>query len=156
VWVYLRRGQARKSIESWGPKLAAVAGTFSSLLLPYLGSGAPPTQATAGQLVLAIGLGFSLWSMSVLDRSFSIVPQARELVQRGPYARVRHPLYLGEIVATLGMAIMLGGWATFAGWLAIVALQSYRAVQEEKLLGEALPGYREYQGRTARIIPGVF
>lgn len=156
IWAYFRRGPATKTARSVGAVAAALAGTFSPLALPFLGSGAPALQVAAGEVVLAMGLLFSVWSIQVLDRSFSIFPQARVLVSKGPYSHIRHPLYLGEIVATLGVAIALGGWAPMIGWAFIVALQMYRSVEEEKLLSEALPDYREYQRQTARIIPGWF
>jgi protein-S-isoprenylcysteine O-methyltransferase Ste14 len=91
----------------------------------------------------------------VLDRSLSVIPQARELVKRGPYARVRHPLYLGELVATLGLALTLGGPLPLVGWAVLVALQAYRARHEERLLGAVLPGYSEYRSSTALLVPGV-
>jgi protein-S-isoprenylcysteine O-methyltransferase Ste14 len=156
VCAYLRRGPARKSSPSLVAIVAAMAGTFSPFVLPFLGSGAATMQITIGQAILAAGLAFSLWSIWILDRSFSIVPQARSLVQEGPYAHVRHPLYAGEIVALFGVAMTLGGWGPFIGWLGIVVLQSYRAFEEEKLLLGVLPEYRDYQLRTARLIPGVF
>jgi protein-S-isoprenylcysteine O-methyltransferase Ste14 len=69
---------------------------------------------------------------------------------------VRHPLYTGEIVSTLGLAVASGTAAGFGIWLAIVAMQVYRAVREEQVLLAALPGYRDYRARTAALVPGLF
>ncbi len=44
----------------------------------------------------------------------------------------------------------------FAVWLALIAMQVYRAVREEQVLVEALPEYRDYRTRTAALLPGVF
>jgi protein-S-isoprenylcysteine O-methyltransferase Ste14 len=103
-----------------------------------------------------LGIGWAVWSIRTLDRSLSVVPQARELVRHGPYARVRHPLYLGEIVAMLGLALAAGGLLPVMGWGLFSAVQAYRAVHEELLLAAALPGYHEYRRSTALLVPGLF
>lgn len=157
VWAYLRRAPARRSTTSWGAWLAAPTATFLPFGLPFLGSGgADPAAHLVGGLLLVAGLAFSVWSVKHLDRCLSVVAQARDVVDTGPYARVRHPLYLGEIVAMLGAAITFGGVAPLLGWGVLVALQAYRAVREEEVLLAALPAYAGYRTRTARILPGVF
>ena len=84
-----------------------------------------------------------------------MVPQARGLVDTGPYRLVRHPLYLGEIVAVSGFAVRGGHWLHAVVLLALVGLQIYRAGREEVLLARQVPGYAAYVGRTWRIVPGV-
>lgn len=157
VRAYLRRGPARTTSRVPLALLAGPVATFVPFALPFAGSGGQPAgDLLLGNLLLAAGFGFSVWSLRCLDRSLSVVPQARQLVQHGPYARVRHPLYLGELLAMLGLALTLGGPAPLLLWAALAGLQAYRAVQEESLLRECLPGYAGYQARTARILPGVF
>jgi protein-S-isoprenylcysteine O-methyltransferase Ste14 len=82
-----------------------------------------------------------------------VLAQARAVVDRGPYRWVRHPLYAGEIVSCLGLAITAGSAVAAALWLALCALQSYRALREEQVLLRALPGYRAYRARTAALVP---
>lgn len=157
VWAYLRRGPASATSRVRLALVAAPVATFLPFSLPFLGTGGSSALVIGvGDVLLVLGLAWSLWSVRTLDRSLSIVPQARQLVDRGPYAWVRHPLYLGELVAMLGLALTLGGPLPLLGWMALVLLQAYRAVQEERLLGLALPGYEQYRARTARIIPAVF
>ncbi len=157
VKAYLRRSAAQATAA--GP-LRLVAGPVATCLpfaLPFAGSGgAPEAVLLLGNLLLVAGFAFSVWSLRCLDRSLSVVPQARALVQHGPYARVRHPLYLGELVAVLGLALTLGGPGPVLLWLALAGLQAYRAVQEEGLLLRTLPEYAAYSRRTARIVPGLF
>lgn len=157
IWCYLRRGPAQATSRVPLALAAGPLATFLPFALPFAGNGhSPGALVVVGDLLIIAGFGFSLWSLRCLDRNLSVVPQARELVQHGPYSRIRHPLYLGELVAMLGLALTLGGPAPLLLWAVLVALQGYRAVQEEGLLASALTDYAGYQSRTARIVPGIF
>lgn len=157
VWAYLRRGPARSTTEYWSARIAAPFATFLPFALPFLAAGGVPASLVlVGDALLVTGLAWSVWSIRCLDRNLSVVAQAREVVQTGPYAWVRHPLYLGELVAMLGLALTLGGVLPLFAWVLLVGLQAYRAVHEEALLVRVLPPYAAYQQRTARIVPGVF
>ncbi len=157
VRAYLRRGAASATSRV---RLALVAGPVATFLpfgLPFVGTGGRSSAVLVlGDVLITIGFAYSVWALRSLDRSLSVVPQARTLVQHGPYATVRHPLYLGELVAMLGLALTLGGPWPLVLWTVLVALQGYRAVQEERLLRANLPEYADYQTRTARIVPGLF
>ena len=74
----------------------------------------------------------------------------------GPYALVRHPLYLGEIIAIVGVALQyLSAWALLL--LALVcAIQFRRIKNEERVLLQAFPEYADYMAHTARLVPGVY
>lgn len=157
VRAYLRRGAARATSRVRLALVAAPLATFLPFGLPFVGTGGrSPVLLVTGNVLLIVGFAYSLWALRCLDRSLSMVPQARTLVQHGPYATVRHPLYLGELVAMLGLALTLGGPWALVLWTVLVALQGYRAVQEELLLRANLPEYADYQTRTARIVPGLF
>jgi protein-S-isoprenylcysteine O-methyltransferase Ste14 len=102
------------------------------------------------------GFVFAIWAVLSLGRSISILPQARQLVTSGPYAFVRHPLYLGEMTAMLGIAMQYSApWA-----LLLFALQCtfqfWRIKNEERLLLGVFPEYPVYVTRTARLVPGVY
>ena len=97
-----------------------------------------------------------MWSLRYLGRNLSLFAQARELVDGGPYRWIRHPLYAGEIVSSLGLAIFAGTAAAFGVLLAFCALQGYRVLREEEVLLRALPQYRGYRSRTAALFPGLF
>lgn len=76
------------------------------------------------------------------------------VVDTGPYSYVRHPMYAGFIVFTLGTALLLGSAYGLLGALLLTALISWRAVREEQLLKQELPGYDEYIARVrSRFIP---
>jgi protein-S-isoprenylcysteine O-methyltransferase Ste14 len=157
IRAYLRRGAAKATSRVWLAHVAGPLATFLPFGLPFVGTGGAGLVAqVVGNVLLMAGFGYSLWALRCLDRSLSIVPQARHLVQHGPYASVRHPLYLGELVAMFGLALTVGGSGPLLLWVGLVGLQAYRAVQEERLLRANLPEYADYQTRTARILPGVF
>jgi protein-S-isoprenylcysteine O-methyltransferase Ste14 len=94
--------------------------------------------------------------MLVLGRSISLVPEARRLVTKGPYALIRHPLYLGEMVAISGIALQhLSVWALLLLCLAW-AFQFQRMKYEERVLSQSFPEYEDYMAKTARLVPGVY
>jgi protein-S-isoprenylcysteine O-methyltransferase Ste14 len=157
VVMFAVRHIPQRTAPGFYPRFAAVAGTFLGggiVLLPlqelsyalYLGS----------VLLIIGGTGLAIYAALVLGRSISILPEARRLVTRGPYALVRHPLYLGEIVAIAGVALQyLSAWALLL--LALVcAFQFQRMKYEERVLFQVFPKYGDYMARTARLMPGVY
>jgi protein-S-isoprenylcysteine O-methyltransferase Ste14 len=157
IWCYLRRGPAVATSGSVTAHGAAFAATVLPLALPLVreAPSAPGRQALADVLLIC-GTGWALWSLRYLDRSVSVLAQARALVVRGPYRWVRHPLYVGELVSSLGLAIAVNNYLALALWVAMCGLQVYRAVREEQLLSRAFPAYRSYRSHTAALLPGVF
>jgi protein-S-isoprenylcysteine O-methyltransferase Ste14 len=157
IWCYLRRGPATATTRSVTARVAAVAATLTPFAFPLL-HGAPAgvgRQSVADGLLVA-GTGWALWSLRCLGRNLSVFAQARELADGGPYRWIRHPLYAGEIVSSLGLALAAGTVAALALWLALCAMQGYRVLREEQLLLQALPQYRSYRSRTAALFPGLF
>ncbi len=99
------------------------------------------------------GLFLVLWSMWSLSSSFSIAPAARELIMRGPYRFIRHPMYTGEILSLSGACI-----ASLVAWnlcvLAVFIASIYmRIVAEETLF----KNYSIYAHSVKwRLVPGVW
>ncbi len=157
IWCYLRRGRAVATSGSVSGHAAAVAGTLAPFAFPALPAGpASAGRQLAANLLLVAGTAWSVWALRSLGRSLSVIAQAREVVERGPYRWIRHPLYTGELVSGLGLAVATGTAAGAAIWLAMCGLQAYRALREEQVLAAALPAYHAYRGRTAALLPGVF
>jgi protein-S-isoprenylcysteine O-methyltransferase Ste14 len=157
IWCYLRRGPARATTRSITARAAAVVATWIPFVIPLL-HGAPPGPVWQGvsDVLLLAGTAWAVWSLRSLGRNLSVIAQARDVADRGPYRWIRHPLYVGEIVSSLGLAIAAHSLAAIAAWLGICALQVYRAVREEQLLLTVLPGYGAYRIRTAALLPGIF
>ena len=154
VVVFLRRSRAKGSHPSRSAAAAALAATWLPFALPLRSPTTPSVAVlTVANVLLLLGLGFSVWSLRCLDRSFSIIAQARRVVRTGPYAVVRHPLYTGELTALLGTVLTRPGWGAFAVWAAILGLQLYRATREEEILAAVLPDYRDYQRQVPQLVP---
>ncbi len=156
IWCYLRRGPAIATSGSVTAHAAAVVATLTPFVFPLLPAGRPAAgRQLAADVLLVAGTAWSVWTLRFLGRNLSVLAQARDVVDRGPYRWVRHPLYTGEIVSSLGLAITVGTGAAVTVWLGLLALQLYRALREEQLLLHTLSGYRDYRSRTAALLPGL-
>jgi protein-S-isoprenylcysteine O-methyltransferase Ste14 len=157
IVMYTVRTIPQRGATGFYPRVAAVAGTFSSLGFLLL----PPQELSYGLylaslLLLLAGIVFAICALIFLGRSISLLPEARRLVTGGPYALVRHPLYLGEMVAIAGIALQhLSAWALLL-LILIWALQLQRMRYEEQVLSQSFPEYEDYMVRTARLVPGVY
>ena len=134
----------------------ALAGTSLPVLLTLAPPQPPdPVFLTVGAALLITGTAWTILALAALGRSFGVLPEARGLATNGPYRLIRHPVYLGEIVVLAGVAVTtpspfaLGLFATF------VALQYWRAINEELVLARAFPDYDGYARTTWRILPGL-
>jgi len=156
VMFALRRVPQRRANGTY-PRFTAVVGTFISVgivLLPP--QEISPTVYLASMLLVIGGTAVAVFAAVVLGRSISIMPEARQLVTWGPYALIRHPLYLGEMVATFGLAAQyLLPWALVLLTLHCI-FQLERMKYEERVLVGAFPNYVTYMARTARLVPGVY
>lgn len=111
-----------------------------------------------GVLFIAPGLIILLISLKQLGKSLDAnpVPKAdSELVETGLYRYLRHPIYTGLLLATLGTVVQSASWFKFSLWLALLVLLNFKASFEERLLQAKFPGYRAYQSRTGRFLPRI-
>lgn len=146
----------RQVVQAFVPALVAVAGANALALQAFYPVTEKSTLFTVpGAALEAIGLLMALISLAYLGRCFGVLPEVRGLVTHGPYAIVRHPLYLAEIMASLGALLPTWSASTVAVFLLFVALQYRRALYEEKALVGIFPEYEAYARGTWRIVPGV-
>jgi protein-S-isoprenylcysteine O-methyltransferase Ste14 len=139
------------------PRISALIGTF----LVY-GITAFPRRDLALSLEIVstvltmIGNAGAIVALSQLGRSFSIMAETRQLVTTGPYRLVRHPLYLAEQIAAIGVFIQFA--STCSSLLLVVqfAFQLRRMHNEELVLTARFPEYAAYQWNTARLVPGIY
>jgi len=114
----------------------------------------PDAAALAAGLMLA-GTALAFLSAWYLGKSFSLLPQARTLVTTGPYRFVRHPIYLGGLLITIGEVWLRFSALTLALNIIFVAAQIVRLRYEEQILEQTFPEYAAYRARTSALIPGI-
>ncbi len=156
VILYLIRTSAKSTTDSLTAKTVAVISTFLPFAIPFAGKQSnEPGIILFASLVTMFGMVISLYSIGTLGKSFGIIPQARPLVTSGPYRHVRHPAYVGELIAVFGIVLARFSLAAIVVFCLLAVMQVYRAVQEEKLLSSTFPEYESYSQNRARFIPGI-
>jgi len=151
------RAPVKRRLSSGWAALVALGGSFSLgfVVLAPVTTTSWPLFRVATVLVI----GGTLWtiaSMLVLGKCFGILPEVRGLVRKGPYRLVRHPVYLGEFVASIGLLLPVLSVTTVLIYCAFVALQVWRTYYEEAALSAAFPEYEEYARATSRLIPCIW
>jgi protein-S-isoprenylcysteine O-methyltransferase Ste14 len=116
--------------------------------------------AWLGLAVTIGGCAFAIWARATLGSNWSsvvTVKQDHELILRGPYAMVRHPIYSGLLLALTGTAIAVGEIRAFIGLgLAFIGFLLKSAAEEKFMREEFSTEYARYSQRVRRLIPFVF
>jgi protein-S-isoprenylcysteine O-methyltransferase Ste14 len=153
----LLRGRPAGKARGIEPRISALVGTF---LITAVGlfprRELSPAAGIVSTLLILTGNALAVYVLMQLGRSFSVMAEARSLVTSGIYRLVRHPLYLAEELAVVGMTMQF--LSVWTGMLVAVqiAFQLRRMGNEEAILGATFPEYRAYKTRTARLIPGLY
>lgn len=125
----------------------------------YEWSSVPAAMVIVADIVILLGYGlvFLVFKENRYASRVVEVEQRQEVISTGPYALVRHPMYLGAMLMLIFSPLALGSyWAIIASPVFPVILVA-RILNEEKILLRDLKGYREYMGRTRyRMIPGLW
>jgi protein-S-isoprenylcysteine O-methyltransferase Ste14 len=106
------------------------------------------------------GLAICLWARVTLGRNWSgtiTFKEGHELIERGPYRFVRHPIYTGLMAMLLATAIAFGHLEGLVAVILAFASFWIKWSEEENLMRQHFPEqYRSYERRVKRIIPFVF
>jgi protein-S-isoprenylcysteine O-methyltransferase Ste14 len=145
------------SARGFEPRISALAGSFivyAFVLFPRRDLSV--TAEIVSTWLNLVGTAAAVLVLAQLGRSFSVMAEARRLVTSGVYRFVRHPLYVAEELATVGIFMQfLSGWTALLVAVQI-AFQLRRMHNEEAVLAATFPEYAAYQARTARLIPGIY
>ncbi len=109
-----------------------------------------------GAWLSLVGVGIGVWAILNLRDSFGIFVQVRDIVVKGPYRSVRHPMYLGHILIDVGFFLMSPSVWMFALSSIVIILTLYRAVLEERKFVLFCPQYSLYQRVTPFLFPWPF
>jgi protein-S-isoprenylcysteine O-methyltransferase Ste14 len=118
-----------------------------------------PALGVLTDLIVLAGAAFTVWARVTLGRNWSAEVTFKadhELIESGPYALARHPIYTGLIAMALGTAINYGRAIGFAVFLGLCGGLWWKARQEERIMTSHFPdAYVEYKARVRAIIPFV-
>ena len=118
-----------------------------------------PGQRLLGTLVIGVGGAFAAAAMLHFTswRYRAALAEGHQLATGGPFALVRHPIYLALDLLALGTALWTPTPFTWAGFVLMVIGSELRGRAEERLLLEGFgEAYRSYAARTRRFLPGIY
>ena len=161
------RQEGAKSWDKWIAFFAAGMGTMVTWIVAALdrrlewSASAPLALHIGGLIGSVLGWALFMWAMGA-NAFFSEAVRIQEerghtVVTDGPYRYVRHPGYVGAILALLATPLLLGSlWALIPAGVAAIGYV-VRTALEDGMLQEELDGYQEYAARVRyRLLPGVW
>ena len=131
--------------------LAFIAIFIISALDHRFGWSTVPASVTALGDILVI-FGFYLVFLVFKENTFAsgtieVVAEQR-VISTGPYALVRHPMYIGALVMLVGVPLALGSWWGLLAIIPMTIVLILRLLDEEKFLAQNLAGYSDYQSKV--------
>lgn len=131
----------------------------SALDVRFGWSHAPAWVSLLGELLVVLGLLITVLVFRENTYTASTVRtmEGQTVISTGPYALVRHPMYVGVLVMAVGSAPALGSYWTLLFICAVVPILMLRIRDEESLLRTELPGYEAYAQKVRyRLLPGLW
>jgi protein-S-isoprenylcysteine O-methyltransferase Ste14 len=156
--------------ENRGSKFVVMTSLYLGIFLGFVAAFAVRSLSFQTHWKIVFASGIALWWIGILVRWVSIrtlgrffttdiaISRGQHVVEQGPYRWIRHPSYLGGLLAVIGIGITMSNWlAMFLPVCCLAVAYVYRINVEERALVRGLgPAYTEYMRRTWRLIPYVF
>jgi len=144
--------------------LGASLAFLSILVIPALDhrfhwSTVPLAGIVIGNILFVVGFLFvgRVYRENTYTSATIEIHAGQRVIDTGPYAIVRHPMYAGALLYTLGTPLALGSYVGLIGVVFMALFIAWRLSDEERMLERELPGYEEYKVRVRyRLIPGVW
>lgn len=121
----------------------------------------PLWAAALGLCALEVaGIALGLWALLAMRlANVHILPDVRanaQLIQRGPYRFIRHPMYSALLLTTLPLILDSFSWVRLLLWLVLLSNLLIKLRYEERLLTAHYPDYPIYQQQTKRLLPFIY
>jgi protein-S-isoprenylcysteine O-methyltransferase Ste14 len=160
--------RATREQESLGSRLAILLIEIVGYLLIFhrsLGIGFLGRRFVPHSLIGAIlgvvctwaGIALAIWARYHLAENWSArvtIKEGHELIRTGPYSNLRHPIYSGLILATIGTVLVIGQWRCVVGLCLVLAGYYFKARKEETMLGQQFgDAFLEHKKHTGFLIP---
>ena len=152
--------------ESAQKKIIGVSSVifFVIFLIPGLDhrfgwSDVPVVVVLAANILVILGYSFIflVFRENTYASRIVEVEQNQKVISTGPYALVRHPMYLGFSIMVLATPVALGSYWALPAFLSFPLILVYRIMNEEEVLVRELPGYSDYmQNVRYRLVPGIW
>jgi protein-S-isoprenylcysteine O-methyltransferase Ste14 len=166
---WLRSEKDAQKVDQ-GSKTIVIAAINLGIFLAFMAADTTPKLSTGDHWKTVFAIGIVVWLSGIILRMYSIrvlghfftydvaISTGQRVVEQGPYRWLRHPSYLGGLLAMIGFGMTLTNWlAMFVPACFAIAGYAYRITVEEQALVRGLgPAYSEYMRRTWRLIPYVF
>lgn len=152
----MTRPPAKAHADGLLPRVAAFVGTYMPWTIGFFGETDKALPNLASTVCVLAGMSMMLVTIRHLGRSFSLVPQARLVVQTGPYRWIKHPLYLAEEIVIFGVVLKVLSPLTLTLFVLHIGVQVCRIYYEEDLLRRNCPEYTSYEASRWRLIPYVW
>jgi protein-S-isoprenylcysteine O-methyltransferase Ste14 len=158
AWWKGQRGEAYVAVQ-FVLMLLVLVGPRTIAGLPEWTPPFPEARSVAGAVFVLGGGAFFLWSLFRLGSALTPIPYPKDnasIVVTGPFSWVRHPIYSGALVGSIGIAMLVSGWLTWIYAALLFALFDVKSRREERWLREKYPEYESYQRRVRRLVPFVY
>jgi protein-S-isoprenylcysteine O-methyltransferase Ste14 len=162
--VRLRHGEKRRfEVRFWlFAILIVLVLLFRRWFAVHSGSVVWPQTMTTNILAdfsTALGLILVIQARRALGQNWSsevVIQEKHELIERGPYAYIRHPIYSGLLLMLMGTALYFGRKAWIIDFVCCFVGIYFKSQMEERLLAKTFPAYSEYKRRTKAMIPFIW
>lgn len=162
----LERRMKYKEKEMEQKLIIKIAGLFFviGMIVPgldfrYGWSNVPAWLVIAANVLVFLGylLIFFVFKENSYASRIITVEKGQKVISTGPYAVVRHPMYVGAALMYLAMPIALGSYWAMIFYFPIIPMLIFRILNEEKVLSRDLEGYKEYCKKVpSRMFPGIW